>query len=76
MSGYPEFADPMQRPRYSGIPTFMRAPASEDVANVDIALVGVPFDGGEICFVADDDIPRSASGKVQRHVLEKRLEAR
>ena len=43
---YPEFADPMVRPRYTGIPTFMRAPYCEDPAGLDIALVGVPFDGG------------------------------
>lgn len=43
---YEAFADPIQRPRYSGIPTFMRAPYQEDLKNVDIGLVGVPFDGG------------------------------
>src|SRR5882762_745040 len=43
---YPSFADPMVRPRYTGIPTFMRAPYVEDPAGLDIGLVGVPFDGG------------------------------
>ncbi|WP_121067048.1 agmatinase [Chachezhania antarctica] len=43
---YPEYADPQLRPRYLGLPTFMRAPYAEDLANVDIAMVGVPFDGG------------------------------
>ncbi|MEE9479561.1 MAG: agmatinase [Kiloniellales bacterium] len=43
---YPEFEDPMVRPRYSGLATFMRTPYSEDPAGLDIALVGVPFDGG------------------------------
>lgn len=43
---YEAFADPIQRPRYSGVPTFMRAPYQEDLKNVDIGLVGVPFDGG------------------------------
>ena len=33
-------------PRYSGIPTFMRVPLSSEPTEVDIALVGVPFDGG------------------------------
>lgn len=32
-------------PRYVGIPTFMRLPVATP-ADVDIALVGVPFDGG------------------------------
>ncbi|WP_158964960.1 agmatinase [Chachezhania sediminis] len=43
---YPEYANPQMRPRYTGVPTFMRAPYTEDPAGVEIALVGVPFDGG------------------------------
>lgn len=46
MYEYEEFQDPIQRPRYTGIPTFMRAPHSDTWDNVDIGLVGVPFDGG------------------------------
>jgi len=38
--------DPMMRPRYVGIPTFFRAPLKENLEDVDIGLVGVPFDGG------------------------------
>lgn len=39
--------DPMTRPRYVGLPTFMRAPyAGDDWSAVDIGLAGVPFDGG------------------------------
>ena len=37
---------PMLLPSYSGIPTFMRTPFYNDLTNLDIALVGVPFDGG------------------------------
>ena len=33
-------------PRYSGIPTLLRAPFSESFDDLDIALVGVPYDGG------------------------------
>ena len=33
-------------PRYSEIPTFMRAPLIRDPSKLDIALVGVPFDAG------------------------------
>jgi guanidinopropionase len=38
----------MDLPRFAGIPTFMRLPhlALEDAAEVEIALVGVPWDGG------------------------------
>ncbi len=41
-----EFADPMVRPRYTGLATFMRAPYAEDWSAVEVGLVGVPFDGG------------------------------
>jgi guanidinopropionase len=33
-------------PRYGGIPTFMRLPYINDPSLVDIALIGVPWDGG------------------------------
>ncbi len=46
MYEYEAFNDPIQRPRYTGIATFMRVPHSEDWKDVDIGLVGVPFDGG------------------------------
>ena len=50
MSEYPEFSDPMERPRYTGIPTFMRAPYSEDLGQVDIGLIGIrgPLDDPEV----------------------------
>ncbi len=38
--------DPMKAPRYMGLPTFMRTPFASDPAGLDIALVGVPYDGG------------------------------
>ena len=38
--------DPKLEPRYTGIPTFMRTPQISDPASVDIALIGVPYDGG------------------------------
>jgi len=43
---YPEFSNPMCRPKYVGIPTFFRAPWNEELNNVDIGIIGVPFDGG------------------------------
>lgn len=46
MKKYQEFDDPMARPRYSGLPTFMRTPYREDPKDVEIGLIGVPFDGG------------------------------
>ncbi len=38
--------DPQTRPRYVGLPTFMRLPYAEDCSGADIALLGVPYDGG------------------------------
>jgi guanidinopropionase len=46
MSMLPEFEDPMARPRYTGLATFMRAPYREEFDGIDIGVIGVPFDGG------------------------------
>jgi len=43
---YGEQYDPMRAPRYAEIPTFMRAPLDLELRNVEIALCGVPYDGG------------------------------
>lgn len=43
---YPAMADPQVQPRYTGIPTFFRTPHTQDLSEVDVALIGVPFDGG------------------------------
>jgi agmatinase len=39
-------ADALSAPRFSGIRTFARCPASHDFANADVAVVGIPFDTG------------------------------
>ncbi|MBT5263582.1 MAG: agmatinase [Rhodospirillaceae bacterium] len=36
----------MTRPRYVGLPTFMRAPYLEDWEGLEIGMIGVPYDGG------------------------------
>lgn len=41
-----EELQPIHEPRYTGIPTFMRVPLMRRLDDTDIALVGVPFDGG------------------------------
>jgi guanidinopropionase len=43
---YQDLRDPQARPRYTGIATFFRAPPSQDLTEVDIGVIGVPFDGG------------------------------
>ena len=43
---YQELNDPQARPRHTGIASFFRAPIAADATEADIALIGVPFDGG------------------------------
>src|SRR5580658_8604979 len=43
---YRDLSDPQARPRHTGIASFFRAPIADDPADADIALIGVPFDGG------------------------------
>jgi agmatinase len=43
---YPAPLDGLVYPRFSGIPTFMRLPHITQPEGLDVALVGVPFDGG------------------------------
>lgn len=42
----PQPIDAALVPRFAGLPTFMRLPVAADAHGLDIALVGVPFDGG------------------------------
>ncbi len=46
MSALFEPLDAALVPRFAGMPSFMRLPILTDPALVDVALVGVPFDGG------------------------------
>ncbi len=43
---YADLADPQVRPRFTGVPTFFRLPYAEELAGIDIGIIGVPFDGG------------------------------
>ena len=47
---YPDLADPQARPRSTGIATFFRAEHTDLLTDVDIGLIGVPFDGGITAF--------------------------
>lgn len=44
-ASWPQPLDTSVVPRFAGMPTFMRLPVCEP-AEVDVALIGVPFDGG------------------------------
>ncbi|HEV2358981.1 MAG TPA: agmatinase [bacterium] len=39
--------DSLKLPRFAGIPTFFRLPHIEDPRGLDVAIFGVPFDGGQ-----------------------------
>lgn len=49
MTGSKKFNQPLSGfvvPRFGGIPTFMRLPFTDDPTDIDIGLIGVPWDGG------------------------------
>jgi agmatinase len=46
MRGHPLPVDALVYPRFSGVPTFMRLPHITDARELDVALIGVPYDGG------------------------------
>ena len=43
---HPQPVNALENPRFAGIPTFMRLPHIPDARRLDVALIGVPFDGG------------------------------
>jgi len=43
---HPKPVDALVYPRFSGIPTFMRLPHIPRAEELDLALIGIPFDGG------------------------------
>lgn len=43
---HPEPVNALDYPRFAGIPTFMRLPHIPDAKRLDVALIGVPYDGG------------------------------
>jgi agmatinase len=43
---HPEPVDALQYARFTGVPTFLRLPHIADPAELEVAIVGIPFDGG------------------------------
>jgi agmatinase len=43
---HPQPVDALVFPRFSGLPTFMRLPHIPRAEELDLAIIGVPFDGG------------------------------
>jgi agmatinase len=43
---HPQPVDALVFPRFSGVPTFMRLPHISRAEELDIAIIGIPFDGG------------------------------
>ena len=46
MTNFHQPVDASEVPRFAGHSTFMRLPAVSSAAGLDIALVGIPWDGG------------------------------
>ena len=43
---HPAPFDALKYPRFAGVPTFMRLPNITDATRLDVAVIGVPYDGG------------------------------
>ena len=41
-----ETYEPMQQLRFTELATFMRVPLVSDLTDLDIGIVGIPYDGG------------------------------
>ena len=46
MTKFHQPIDAAEVPRFAGLSTFMRLPAVASAAGLDIALIGIPWDGG------------------------------
>lgn len=53
-----EAYNPAQELRFAEVATFMRAPLLRDLEQVDIGIVGIPYDGGVTCRTGARDGPR------------------
>ena len=40
---------PLKSSRFSEIPTFLRAPQCSDLSQIDVGIIGIPYDGGLTC---------------------------
>lgn len=58
----------MFKPRYSGQPSFFRLPVSENADGLDIAICGVPFDGGSTNKTGAREGPRQIREMSHGHV--------
>jgi agmatinase len=56
-------ADSFRSPRFAQLATFMRLPHSQEYARLDVALLGIPFDGG----VSYRPGPRFAPREIRAH---------
>ena len=46
VESHPVPVNALDYPRFAGISTFMRLPHITDASRLDVALIGVPYDGG------------------------------
>ena len=54
-----EAFDPMRSQRQAEVATFMRCPAVSDLEQVDIGIIGIPYDGGLTCRTGARHGPRA-----------------
>jgi agmatinase len=59
----PQPRDASTSPRFAQVATFMRLPLAEDARDLDVALLGVPFDGG----VSYRPGPRFGPQEIRQH---------
>ena len=59
----PQPRDASTSPRFAQVPSFMRLPLVEDARDLDVALLGVPFDGG----VSYRPGPRFGPQEIRQH---------
>jgi agmatinase len=59
----PQPRDASTSPRFAQVATFMRLPLAEDALDLDVALLGVPFDGG----VSYRPGPRFGPQEIRQH---------
>jgi agmatinase len=68
MKSRPKPIDSLNSPRFAGVSTFYRLPIVDDPAGLDVAIFGVPFDGGQSYRVGSRFAPneiRKVSGGIK-----------
>jgi hypothetical protein len=65
---HPRPTDAFTSPRFGQLATFMRLPHLTSPAGLDVALYGIPFDGGCSAFLTEPRFAPSASNRTSERV--------